>query len=131
MRRKLRDPHLGPAELELLRFVLDRGETTARQAADHFAATRGHARTTVLKTMERLRAKGKLEREEREGGNVYRATMSRDDLESLVVEDFVQFNLGGSISPLVAFLMRKRGLSESEAAEMRQLIDRLEGDEKP
>ena len=130
MRRKLRDPHLGPAELELLRFVLDRGEATGRAASEHFAETRGHARTTALKTLERLRAKGHLVREDREGGNVYRATMTREELETYVVEDFVQISLGGSVSPLVAFLMRQKGLSPEEAAEMRRLVDKLEEGEK-
>ncbi|MGV3618758.1 MAG: BlaI/MecI/CopY family transcriptional regulator [Fimbriimonas sp.] len=132
MRRNLRDPHLGPAELELLRFVLDRGETTGRAAAEHFAETRGYARTTVLKTLERLRTKERLVREDREGGNVYRATMTREELDTYVVEDFVHISLGGSVSPLFAFLMQKKGggLSPEDAAEMRRLVDELE-EKKP
>lgn len=114
----------------MLRFVMDAGEATGRAAADHFASTRGYARTTVLKTLDRLRAKGHLEREEREGGNVFRATMTREELDAYVVEDFVHISLGGSVSPLVAFLMRKKGLSPEDEAEMRRLLDRLEGDER-
>lgn len=128
--RRLRDPHLGPAELELLRFALDRGEITVREAADHFAEKRGYARTTVLKTMERLRQKGRLTREEREGGNVYRSPMSREDLESHVVEDFVQINLGGSVSPLMAFLVQQADLPEEEVQRMRALVDELEAKRK-
>jgi predicted transcriptional regulator len=115
----------------MLRFILDRGEATARAAVDYFAEARGYARTTVLKTLERLRAKGRLEREDREGGNVYRATLTRDELDAYVVENFVDLSLGGSVSPLVAFLMRRKGLSPEEEAEMRRLIDRLEAEQSP
>lgn len=111
----------------MLRFILDQGEATGRAAAEHFAQTRDYARTTVLKTLDRLRAKGHLEREEREGGNVYRATMTREELDAHVVENFVDLSLGGSVSPLVAFLMRQKGLTADEEAEMRRLLDRLEG----
>lgn len=115
----------------MLRFVMDSGEATGRAAADHFAESRGYARTTVLKTLDRLRAKGHLEREDREGGNVYRATMTREELDAYVVEDFVHISLGGSVSPLLVFLMqRNKGLTAEEEAEMRRLLDRLDGEER-
>lgn len=125
MRKNPRDPHLGPVELETLRFVLDHQPTPTRAVAEHFASAKGYARTTVLKTMERLRAKGYLERSDENGVHLYRSTRSRDDLENYVVADFVQMNLGGSVSPLMAFLTRQQ-LSPDEIEELKALISRLE-----
>jgi predicted transcriptional regulator len=130
MRKKLRDPHLGPAELETLRFVLEQQPTPVRTVADHFAATRGYGRTTVLKTMERLRAKGYLKREEADGVNVYSSTRTLEELDSYVIEDFVQMSLGGSVSPLLAFLTRQRDLTPEELKAMKSLVDKLDSGDK-
>jgi predicted transcriptional regulator len=53
---------IGDQELALLQYLAERGGATAGQAAEEYGAPRGLARSTVLTMMERLRAKGRLDR---------------------------------------------------------------------
>jgi len=117
---------LGEAELEVLRFVSDRDGTTVREAAEHFGASRGLARTTVLTMMERLRKKGFLTREDADGGFRYRPSQSKATVLRGLVGDFVERSLGGSLQPFVAYLAEKRGVTADELAELRSLVDELE-----
>ena len=48
---------LGPLELDVLQYVSDRHPISVREVAEYFAETTGRARTTLLTTMERLRAR--------------------------------------------------------------------------
>lgn len=117
---------LGEAELEVLRFVSDRDGTTVREAAEHFAAERGLARTTVLTMMERLRKKGFLTREGGEGGFRYRPSQSKSTMLRGLVGDFVERTLGGSMQPFVAYLAEKKGVTAEELGELKALVDELE-----
>ena len=45
-----------------------------------------------------------------------------------LVDDFVETVLGGSVAPLVAYLTSKVEVNGDQAAEIRRLLDRLEGD---
>jgi predicted transcriptional regulator len=126
MRKKLRDPHLGPAEMEMLRHIIQSRETTLREASDYFAELRGYGRTTVQKTLERLRAKGFVDRKLTDGVYQYAATMTQEDLDAYVVEDFVQINLGGTISPLLSFLTQKEELSDDQRRRIEEIMRELD-----
>lgn len=117
---------LGEAELEVLRFVSDRDGTTVREAAEHFAETRGLARTTVLTMMERLRKKGFLTREGDGGAFRYRSAQSKASVLRNLVGDFVERSLGGSLQPFVAYLADKKGVSQEEVEHLQALVDELE-----
>ncbi len=128
MRRK---PRLGRAEAEVLRYVADHCPTTVREAADHFAAAKGHTKTTILNMMERLRVKGFLVRESVEG--LYRYSPSRPAAGVLrdLVRDFVDEMLGGSLEPFAAYLAEKPRVSEAEIARLRETIALLEQEKQP
>ncbi len=121
------------AELEALRFVAESPPVTAREVADHLAARRGLARTTALTLLERLRKKGLVVREEVEGTYAYRPAQAKPALLQGIVDDFVQRALGGSLSPLVAYLSgRGDAATPEEIAELRRLVKTLEDkDAKP
>lgn len=123
MKRK----QLSDLELEVLRYLAESGPRTAREAADEFGEANGYARTTVLTLLERLRQKGYLSRAKVEGVFRYRSILTPEELMSGVIGRFVQRSLGGSVSPLVAFLSQNRKLSDEELAELRRLVDSMEG----
>ena len=117
---------LGRAESEILRFVADKQTVTAREAAEHFAETRGLAKTTILSVMERLRGKGFLTRELSEGVYVYapatpKARMLRD-----LVGDFVNDMLGGSLEPVAAYLAQRAEVSDAELEDLKAMVAALE-----
>ena len=127
---KKSSPSLGRAELDILRYIADRQPVTVRQVADHFAATRGVVRTTLLNVMERLRRKGYLTRRRSEGVYQYSARQPNSEVLRNVVRQFVEQALGGSVSPFVAFLVQEARLTQTEVRELRELVDELDEPDK-
>ena len=116
---------LGEHELQVLRFVSDRAPVTVRDAAEHFAETRGLARTTVMTVMERLRKKQYLVREPSDGGYSYRPARAKTEVLQGLVGDFIERTLCGSLTPFVAYLAERRQVTPEEMEQLRALVDDL------
>lgn len=116
---------IGPAQLEVLRYVLDHQPISVSDVAEHFSVTQGKARTTILTVMEKLREKGCLSREKVKGTYQYSAVAAKNAIMSDVIGNFVEGSLGGSISPFIAYLAESRGLSNDEIRELENLVDDL------
>ena len=117
---------LGRAELEVLQYIADHHPISVGDVARHFATTTGHARTTIQTMMERLREKGYLSRRRSRGINLYSPRVSKADLMSHLVSDFVSGVLGGSVSPFVAYLNDQESLSAEELERLKQVVAELE-----
>jgi predicted transcriptional regulator len=121
---------IGQAELEVLKYIAANGSVSVRQVADHFAATKGYVRPTVLKMMERLREKDYLERETIEGLFMYRSVVGQEELGQTLISDFVERALNGSVTPMVAYLVNKGSMSKGDVDQLRKLIEELDAKEK-
>jgi predicted transcriptional regulator len=121
---------IGDQELALLRWITERGPTTLRDAAEGYGAEAGLARSTVLTMMERLRKKGRLKRKRVEGVFRYESSVSADDLLTGAVRSFVEKTLGGSVSPVVAYLADTEEVSEEELAQLEALVAKLQSSRK-
>ncbi|RCS49361.1 BlaI/MecI/CopY family transcriptional regulator [Bremerella cremea] len=117
---------LGKVELELLQAVEDLQPVTVRALVEHLADKTGQARTTILTTLERLRAKGCLTRRSINGVNHYSPRVSVSELLPRIVDDFVQKMLGGSVSPFVAYLQGQKEVDPDELAQLKSLVEELE-----
>lgn len=117
---------IGDQELALLRWVAEQGAASAGEVAEGFGASRGLARSTVLTMMERLRAKGYLERRRADGVFRYAAKASPSELLQGAVATFVEKTLAGSVSPVVTYLAERREVSDDELAELERLVERLQ-----
>jgi predicted transcriptional regulator len=120
-----REP-LGHLELDALQYIVDHHPITVREVAAHFALVSGHARTTLLTVMERLRAKGYLKRRKVAGVHRYTPTLQKAELLHGIIRDFVDDVLGGSVSPFLAYLNRSARLTDEEAGKLAQLLKRIE-----
>jgi predicted transcriptional regulator len=78
--------------------------------------------------MERLRKKGFLRREKLDGVFKYYPAGGKIRLFEGLVDDFVETVLGGSITPLVAYLTNKVEVDETQIAELKLLLEKLEGE---
>lgn len=116
---------IGDQELALLRHLDAQGPLSVAEAAESFGGPRGLARSTVLTMLERLRAKGHLRRRAVEGVFRYSPAIEPGALVDQAVESFVEKTLGGSVSPLVAYLSEHGAVSEAELAELERLVERL------
>lgn len=121
---------IGEQELALLRHIADRGAVSVGEAADGFGTARDLARSTVLTMMERLRRKGHLARRLTDGVYRYRARSSSAELLKGAVQRFVERNLGGSVSPFLAYLSEAGRVSEAELRELEDIVARLSAGHK-
>ena len=91
-------PSLGELELQVLRLVWREQPCTERRVTELVQAERPVARTTVLKTMQRLEEKGLLVRDDGPGhGPIqYRASVEERSVLPALIRRFVERVLGGS-----------------------------------
>jgi BlaI family transcriptional regulator, penicillinase repressor len=98
-------PSLGDFEVQVLRLVWQKQPCTERRITELVQKDRPVARTTVLKTMQRLEEKGLLAREKAERGPIrYRAILEEQRVLPTLIRRFVERVLGGSTAPLAAYL---------------------------
>lgn len=117
---------IGGQELELLRWIEALGAISVGEAAAGFGAERGLARSTVLTMMERLRGKGHLRRRLAEGVYRYRVAVGAGEAVRRAVAEFVERTLGGSVTPMVDYLVERERLAPHERAELERWIERLD-----
>ncbi|MBI1334520.1 MAG: BlaI/MecI/CopY family transcriptional regulator [Armatimonadetes bacterium] len=123
MRKK---PSIGRSESEVLRFIAEQGTATVTEVGDHLATTKGQTRNTALNMMERLRQKGFLQRTKVDGVFRYRPADQDSNLFEGFVEDFVDGILGGSVTPLVAYLGRRAEVDDEQLAKLKELVRQLD-----
>jgi predicted transcriptional regulator len=113
------------AELSVLKALWDDGPRTIRQITERLYPEGGTAHyATVQKLLERLRAKGCVEREAQGRGHVYRAGVARDDLIARRLRDTADRLCEGSLTPLLTHLAGATRLSREELETLRHIVER-------
>jgi len=116
--------------MEVLRYIADHPGATVGEVGDHLAETKGQTRNTALNMMERLRKKGFLEREKVGPVFRYRPSLSKPMLFEQLVGDFVESTLGGSCSPIIAYLTERPNLTDEQFEELKAMVQELERQRK-
>ena len=115
------------AELTVLQELWGRGPATIRQLTDALyprGSTSDYA--TVQKLLERLEAKGHVQRDRGSAVNVFAAAVTRDELIGRRLRSVAEQLCGGSLTPLLTHLVRAERLSPRQRQELRALIDALD-----
>ncbi len=116
------------AELEILGVLWERGPSTVRQVHEVLEPARGVGYTTVLKLMQIMFEKDLLDRDESDRSHIYRAKPRRDAMQRRLVKDLVNRVFGGSTEKLVMQALSTKKTTPEEIAEIRRLLDALEGE---
>ncbi len=125
-----RRPVPAKSELEVARIVWELDGATVRQVLEALPDERGLDFKTVQTYLRRLEAKGYL-RTEREGrSNVYRPLVRPGQVIGEMLDDFLNRLFDGQLLPLFQHLVNDRGLSGDEIRELRDLLDRMEGESR-
>ena len=115
------------SELEILRVLWERGEATVRDVHEELSKTKDAGYTTTLKLMQIMHEKGLLTRDESERTHVYRAALSEEHTQRQLVDHLLERAFGGSARQLVMQVLSSRKASSKELAQIRGLLDELEG----
>ncbi|HIE1097930.1 MULTISPECIES: BlaI/MecI/CopY family transcriptional regulator [Stenotrophomonas] len=122
----MRGKTIGDQELALLQYIDEHAPASVGEVASGYGEARGLARSTVLTMMERLRAKGYLQRRQQQGVYRYQATRGPQSVLQGAVAQFVDNTLQGSVSPFVAYLSQRQQVSDNELAELEALVAQLQ-----
>lgn len=123
-------PSLGELEVQVLRLVWEQQPCTERQISDLVQQSRPVARTTVLKTMQRLESKGFLVRLPGDGPVRFRAAKEKKRVIPALIDRFVETVLGGSSDPLVAYLAGSKKLSAEDVQALRDIARKIADEER-
>ena len=120
-------PRPTEAELDILRVLWDHGPSTVRQVHDVLSGERDVGYTTVLKLMQIMFDKGIVARDDSAKSHVYRAKQRAQTTQRQLLGDLLSRAFGGSTEKLVLQALSTRKATKEELAEIRRMLDELEG----
>jgi predicted transcriptional regulator len=115
------------AELFVLRVLWQRGPSTVRQVWEELNPEQGTGYTTVLKIMQIMAEKGLVKRDESARSHVYSTSISEEQTQRQVVRHLLERVFAGSAPKLVLQALSAKKASPRELAEIRKLLDEMEG----
>ena len=128
-------PRPTDSELGILRVLWRRGPSTVREVHEALREASGgdsaSGYTTTLKLMQIMTDKGLVLRDEAQRAHVYAARASEQGTQRQLVSDLLERAFGGSPAQLAMQALSAKRTSPEELAQLRQLLDSLEGEEQP
>jgi predicted transcriptional regulator len=115
------------AELQVLKVLWARAPLTVREVFDALGNDTGY--TTVLKTMQIMADKGLVTRDESNRSHLYRPAVQAAPTERRLIGELADKVFEGSAARLAMRALSTGRASKQELAEVRRLLEELEGDE--
>ena len=122
-------PALAKSELEIARIVWKLGSATVREVLEQLPKDRNLDFKTVQTYLRRLESKGYFKTKKEGRSKVYFAKVRADRVVREVVDDFMDRLFDGEAIPLLQHLINDRGLSDDEIRKLREMLNRLEGEQ--
>ena len=115
-----------PSELEILSILWDRKAATVREVHEVINARKPTGYTTVLKTMQIMREKGLVERDDANKAHVFRAVEAQKETQKNLVTDLIEKVFRGSALKLVQHALEAKPASPEELKKIRKMIKKAE-----
>jgi predicted transcriptional regulator len=125
--KKTRLPRPTDSELAILRVLWRTGPATVRAVHDELSRTQETGYTTVLKMLQIMTEKGLVKRDESERSHVYQPACPESEVQRQMVGHLLDRAFGGSAQKLVLQALSAKKASPAEFAEIRKLLDDMEG----
>ena len=114
------------AELSILQILWERGEATTREITTAlYEAVTDPKMASAQKLLERLQAKGCVERDRSERAHRFRPLVSQEEFLRSRLQALADRLCDGALVPMVTTLLRSKTLSRSEREQLRTLIGDL------
>ena len=123
MASKQRIPQISEAEWEVMKVLWDAGSGMAAEVIARLEGQQDWAQKTVKTLLNRLVKKGALDFEVRGKSYVYRPKVTREACAASESRSFLARVFDGAAAPALVHLLKHGRLSESEAAELRRILD--------
>ncbi|MCA9838957.1 MAG: BlaI/MecI/CopY family transcriptional regulator [Trueperaceae bacterium] len=115
------------AELAILRVLWENGPSTVRQVHSVLSESKAVGYTSVLKLMQIMTEKGLVLRDESGKSHIYRAKQSQEKMQRKLLDDLLERAFAGSRRQLVLQALNPDTVTKEELAEVRALLENLEG----
>jgi predicted transcriptional regulator len=115
-------------ELALLNELWQRPSATVPELTEALYGNTAQALlATVRKLLDRLEAEGCVARDRTSWPNRYSAVLKREDLADKRLQEAADELFDGDLAPLLTHLVYSRKLTAKDRAELRKLLDDLDG----
>jgi predicted transcriptional regulator len=124
--------HVKPtdAELDVLQALWQHGPGTVKEIQQRLPDKPHRGYTTVLKLLQIMAEKGLVLRDEAQRAHIYRADLSLSQTQKNLLSHLMDKVFDKSAGSLVVQALSTRKASREELAEIRKLLDQMEGDTK-
>lgn len=124
-----RYPSTQPTEVELqiLRVLWEHGPSTAREVHNQLGETRETNYSTTVKMLSVMLEKKLVKRDEAVRPQVFRAATTQTRTRERMLTDLIKKAYDGSVGSLVMQALSSQKSSPGELAEIRRLLNELEG----
>jgi predicted transcriptional regulator len=124
--------NLGPAELDVLQTLWERGPSTAREIREALERERPLAHASVATILKRLHAKGLVAFRKAGRGKafLYEARHEPEHVRSSALKKLMRRIFAGDAVSLISALVDSEPLTPGQIQQLRQLLDRLETDRR-
>jgi BlaI family transcriptional regulator, penicillinase repressor len=114
------------AQLAILSVLWELGPSTVRQVHEALPDELRRGYTTTLKLMQIMAEQGLALRDETQRSHVYSAQVGEDETKGKLVDELMHKAFGGSAAQLVMRALSENPASETELAEIRALLGKIE-----
>ena len=117
-------------ELQILNALWESGPSTVREIHNYLGRIKQTNYSTTVKMLGVMLDKGLVQRDENVRPHVYRAVVSRVAAQKKMLKGLIQKVYEGSAKSLVMQALSTQKATREELAEIRRLIQKLEGEKK-
>lgn len=118
--------NLSEAEFEIMEYIWSKGEKLSFSDIMNFTNSKGHTwkKQTVQTFLTRLIEKGALEAERKDNKRYYYSVLRQEEYVSKWTKCLVKKEFGGTLKGFLSAFTGGRKLSEEEAKELHEFLDK-------
>ncbi len=117
-------------ELRILRILWEQGPSTARQVHNRLIEHQGTNYSTTVKMLSVMLDKQLVRRNDKVRPQIFRPAATQQRTQQRMLKDLIQKAYDGSAGSLVLQALASQQASPQELAEIRRLLNDLEGEEQ-
>lgn len=123
-------PQPTDVELQILQVLWEIAPATVRQVHEFLSETKQTDYATTVKMLRIMLEKGLVTRDDSVRPLVYQAAITQEKAQKSMLGDFVDKLYEGSAKTMVMHALSRKKASREDIAEIRRLLDKLEGGAK-
>lgn len=118
---------LNASEWNVLNCLWENHPRTVMQLVADLEAAVGWAKSTTITTLRRMEEKGLVRVEQAGRGKAYFPAVEREQAVTAETHSFLERVYQGSVGLMMSAMARRQELSAGEVAELRAILDRIDG----